>query len=376
MAVKTGEYRIVGRYMSGAEVNGYHLISNQTGAGQRFSREQVILLVGRGQISNCSASLSGDKVVLTGIGCELSKLPVQQEGKIEAKYTNGDMSTSVVGLYLEKEIVRDLNTDSTVGYVVRHSNGKSKNLSSDHVLELLQNDKFVNAKLAEVDGYYVLRDVNGNALTLPQVTAAELGLNINGNGIDIDNQTIKDSKIRLGISTRNADIDSIPVKDDIDKAEYREHKNWIDSTIELLRNSFVRENTDFNSKLNGRFINPEIIVSSAPGGSSPVVVLTFNIHYDQRGFKRKDDELSFCKMALSKDGNKAVCRMGFHKCGYHGDMQVYRSNGTADQAGVDKFWSELTRHMHLLIVSGSDTTRPADPTEEDLRKNRLRKIFN
>lgn len=47
------QYSIVGRYMNGTEVTGYHLQSIETGKAGKFTREQVIFLVGRGQVTNC-----------------------------------------------------------------------------------------------------------------------------------------------------------------------------------------------------------------------------------------------------------------------------------------------------------------------------------
>lgn len=43
-------YQIVGRYMDGKEVTGYHLQSMDTGKSGRHTREQVVFLVGKGQI--------------------------------------------------------------------------------------------------------------------------------------------------------------------------------------------------------------------------------------------------------------------------------------------------------------------------------------
>lgn len=405
MAIKTGEYSIVGRYMSGAEVTGYHLVSNMTGQGSRFSREQVILLVGRGQVSNCNASLSGDKVVLSGIGCELSKLPIQQENKsINKSTTKQNTVSGNPGIYLDKAI---MHNGKPIGYVVKNSRGDTRNLKVDDVLTLLKQNKIVNARLGQENGYYVIQNADGSELSIGTTTPEQAGItiackstgnsspsnanntitnkprvdtdepNINLDGVNTDNDNIKDAKVRFGVKTFNGNLDAITVKDNLDKKGYRNNRDWIDNMIKMLRDSYVRESTDYNSKLNGRYINPEISVASNPDGSSPIVIMKFNIHYDQSGFGRhKDSEIAYCKMAFTQDGNKGVCSIGIPEHGYRGNMQVTKSKATADQAGIDQFWRDLTRRMHTLIVMGMDGTIPADPDELDLAKVSFRNAID
>lgn len=59
-------YQIVGRYMDGAEVTGYHLICSYKAKTGRYSREQVIFLAARKQINNCSGEFRRDKVIFEG----------------------------------------------------------------------------------------------------------------------------------------------------------------------------------------------------------------------------------------------------------------------------------------------------------------------
>ena len=372
MAVTKGEYRIVGRYMSGAEVNGYHLVSDKTGEGHRFSREQVILLVGRGQVSNCNASLSGDTVALTGIGCELSKLPVKQEAKASNTQSIAGTNETIHGLYLDKQIVHGVDT---VGYVVRHTNGAVKNLTTSHVLNLLQDNKIVNAKVGTKNGSYILMDNNGNELVLPAISATQLGLGISNGNIRVDNNTIKDSKIGAfkSVQTANGEVKSIPVYDNISKQEYRENQAWIDNMINLLKKHYISESQDMQSGLDGRFINPEIRVTSNPGSSKPIVIMKFNIHYT--GLRDNLKSSTFARMAFSVENNNGVCVVQIPKFADAGDIVATKIKTTADDEGIADSWREVSKRMLQLKMMGFDDTISAGESATGFMKS-VMGVFN
>lgn len=71
-------YEIKGRYVHNTVVVGYALVNIYTGDIIPCTREQTILLIGRGQVINCSAAIVDDKVVLRGKGIELDKLPQEE----------------------------------------------------------------------------------------------------------------------------------------------------------------------------------------------------------------------------------------------------------------------------------------------------------
>lgn len=83
MAVKT-KYKIIGRFMSGKEVTGY-ILKSSNGNTNRYSREQVAFLVGRGQVINCDGQIYKDKLLLRGVGISLDDLPVQYETNTNVK---------------------------------------------------------------------------------------------------------------------------------------------------------------------------------------------------------------------------------------------------------------------------------------------------
>lgn len=174
------EYQIVGRYMDGKEVTGYHLQCLSNSKSARYTKDQVCFLVGRGQVTNCSGQLYQDKVLLRGVGMSLEDLPVQQEdgrlsrtdsvGKVRRGATAADVMTQ---LMLSKAIVSGRNV---IGYVVTNAGGGTNNASRAQILELAKNGRIGNARYQESNGKPILRGVNINLNELPTVTAEELGL--------------------------------------------------------------------------------------------------------------------------------------------------------------------------------------------------------
>ena len=75
MAAKRVEYEMTGRVMKGPEVIGYELKRLDTGKVGMYPRDQVVYLVGRGQVTNCTGEIYKDRVLLTGKGMSLNDLP-------------------------------------------------------------------------------------------------------------------------------------------------------------------------------------------------------------------------------------------------------------------------------------------------------------
>ena len=164
-------YQIVGRYMDGKEVTGYHLQSIDTGKSGRYTREQVVFLVGKGQIQNCSGQIYQDKVILRGVGMSLDDLPVQQEngtlsrtdgvGKIRKGATAADVMTQFI---IVGSLVSGRNT---VGYVIRNAAGQTKQISREDALRLAKDGRIGNARVQEYNGRILLRGVGVNLNELP-----------------------------------------------------------------------------------------------------------------------------------------------------------------------------------------------------------------
>ena len=164
-------YQIVGRYMSGSEVTGYHLQSMEAGKSGKFTREQVCFLVGRGQITNCSGQIHQDKVLLRGVGISLDSLPVQMEdgrltrtegvGKIRRNTSAADAMTQAM---ITHSIVNGRNV---VGYMLRNAGGGNIKLPRDKVMELAKAGRIGNARYQESNGKPILRGVGINLNELP-----------------------------------------------------------------------------------------------------------------------------------------------------------------------------------------------------------------
>lgn len=178
MGAKRVEYQIVGRYMDGKEVTGYHLQSLSTGKAGRFTREQIAFLVGRGQITNCTGQLYGDRVLLRGVGCNLDSLPVQQEdGSLSRTDQIGHVrkGTSAVDAMTQMMIIGTINQGrNTVGYVVRNAGGRVAKISRKSVIEYARAGRIGNARVQMNNGVELLRGVNCNLNDLPSEQYGQL----------------------------------------------------------------------------------------------------------------------------------------------------------------------------------------------------------
>lgn len=167
------QYQIVGRYMDGKEVTGYHLQSIEAGKSGRYTKEQVAFLVGRGQVTNCQGQIYKDKLLLRGVGVQLDDLPVKQEngelsrtdgvGKVHKGASTADVMTQflIVGTIV--------NGRSTVGYVIKNSGGQTKKIDRETTLNLAKSHKLGNARVQEQNGRTVLRGVGVNLNELPSM---------------------------------------------------------------------------------------------------------------------------------------------------------------------------------------------------------------
>ena len=166
------EYQIVGRYMDGKEVTAYHLQSLSTGKAGRYTREQVVYLVGRGQITNCEGQIYQDKVILRGKGVSLESLPVKQEdgalsktdslGKIRKGASAADAMTQVM---LVGVIVNGRNV---VGYVVQNAGGGQSKVSREDLLAQAKAGRVGNARVQMYNGQVILKGVNCDLKSLPR----------------------------------------------------------------------------------------------------------------------------------------------------------------------------------------------------------------
>jgi hypothetical protein len=173
MAAPRVQYQIVGRYMDGKDVTGYHLQSLESGKSGKYTREQIAYLVGRGQITNCEAQIYKDKLLLRGVGMSLDELPVQQEnggmsrlngvGHIRRGATTEDVmeTVNIVGVVT--------NGRSVVQYVVMNSGGGKQYISRENLLSLAKAGRVGNARVQMYNGNIILKGINCDLKQLPRV---------------------------------------------------------------------------------------------------------------------------------------------------------------------------------------------------------------
>lgn len=165
-------YSIVGRYMNGKEVTGYQIQSTK-GESKRVTREQLCLLVGRGDITNCTGQVYKKKVILKGKGININDLPIVDEKNSKVKNTDkigaikkGTSNTDAVNQLM---IVRKLvSGGKPVGYVLRNAGGAERKVKRDEVVTLAKDGKIGNARVQMYNGKVLLRGKNLNLNTLPE----------------------------------------------------------------------------------------------------------------------------------------------------------------------------------------------------------------
>ncbi len=166
-------YQIVGRYMSGKEVIGYY-IQSEGNKQKLLTREQIIYLVGRGQITNCTGQIYQDKVLLRGEGINLDSLPIISDiGEVKnvdraPKYKTAQELVNMVQL-----TGRILDGRRVVGYVVKNYGGQESKWTRDKVLEFAQNNNIVNARTQVYRGQVILKGHNCDLTALPEITVEQ-----------------------------------------------------------------------------------------------------------------------------------------------------------------------------------------------------------
>lgn len=165
------QYQIVGRYMDGSEVTGYHLQSIDTGKSGRYTKDQVCFLVGRGQITNCTAQLYKDIVLLRGNGMSLEDLPIiREDGELRnsdslGNIRKGTLATDAVEMF---NIVGAIKSGrNTVGYVLQNAGCGIKKVKRDQVIRLAQQGKIGNARVQNYNGTVILRGIGCSLDELP-----------------------------------------------------------------------------------------------------------------------------------------------------------------------------------------------------------------
>lgn len=170
-------YQLVGRYMDGKEVTGYHLQSLDRGKSGRYTREQVVYLVGRGQVTNCTGQVYKDTVLLRGKGINIENLPiVREDGTITNAESLGRIRRGTEGgAALEQiNIVGTIRSGrKTIGYVVQNAGGGRSNVKREALIKLATSGVVGNARVQAYKNQPLLRGVGVNLDELPVIQVGE-----------------------------------------------------------------------------------------------------------------------------------------------------------------------------------------------------------
>lgn len=174
------QYSVVGRYMTGSMVSGYHLLG-EDGSQLQVSKQQLIRLVDKNIVVNCRVQMYNDNPLLRGKGINLNELPVFDEKKNELKKgTNigavrpktNDPNAVFGQLLIVKRIMQG---NHCVGYVVRNAGGLEKKLSRDKVIAMASQKLIGNARVQKDNDKILLRGVGESLDALPIIVVTENG---------------------------------------------------------------------------------------------------------------------------------------------------------------------------------------------------------
>ena len=160
------KYKIVGRYMRGVEVVGYHVVDSM-GKDMPLDKEAVQQMALDNVIVNCKAQLDNGEVRIKGVGCKLRELPVidVDTNKIrgsESNRKNRAIFTIVARIFEGKGII---------GYVIRDGEGVDRKVRRSDVFKLAEAGKITNARVQMDRGNILLRGVNCDLAQLPTLRA-------------------------------------------------------------------------------------------------------------------------------------------------------------------------------------------------------------
>lgn len=159
----------IGRYVHGVNVLGYMIKDIENNTSQLLPRSEVEDLAIHKKICNVTAQIYDGKVLIKGINCKLSSLPVYDDkGKlIDTKYKKEGLQEGLI------VISRILKGKFTVGYTLALlTNGikcGEKRLSKSDVIKLAEKGKIINLRVQKYNGKHVLRGVNCELAKLPSV---------------------------------------------------------------------------------------------------------------------------------------------------------------------------------------------------------------
>lgn len=167
-------YQIVARKMDSTKVVGYYIESIENNKKALMTKEQICYLVGRGQITNCTAQIYKNDILLRGKGISLEDLPIiDSDGTLKnsdglGKVKKGTSAEDAIGQYLIVGVLKSGN--NVAGYMIQNAGCGTKRVSKKELYTLVQNGKIGNARIQNYNGKQILRGVGIKLEDLPSKT--------------------------------------------------------------------------------------------------------------------------------------------------------------------------------------------------------------
>lgn len=183
-----GKYRVVGRYMDGHKVIGYHLMCPD-GSQMRVTKGRAIALITEGKIENMRIQTDSSSeyggIIIRGNGVNLNTLPVYNEksGEYNSRSStisgaaNKNTSENPMGqLEVVGKIMRE---KSLMGYCIKDASGAISKMHKADVLKLALQKRVSNVAVQRLtkDGVtnYILRGVGCNLKEIPIIRIDSVG---------------------------------------------------------------------------------------------------------------------------------------------------------------------------------------------------------
>ena len=138
-------YTVVGRYMDGTNVVGYHFIGTD-GEEMSATKSRTIYIIEKGLVDNMRTqrgeSGNMDEMIIRGKGVNLKTLPVYDMNKQSLRGTEAD--TKIGKFEITHRIMRG---NKCMGYQVTCSDNSTKKLDRKKILELASKGEISNAEV-------------------------------------------------------------------------------------------------------------------------------------------------------------------------------------------------------------------------------------
>ena len=175
--IKEGGLTVVGRYMDGSKVVGYHLQSN-SGQGGQVTKNQLCSLIQKGAVANCTVQMYKGEVLIRGKeGTNINELPIYDVKNGAYKNTGveikGKKNTGKLGQF--KLVKRVLLSKSLYAVVLLDASETERFISKQQFISLLDSGMVLNVKIQRNNGEVLFRYDNKEEIETIQFTDTPAG---------------------------------------------------------------------------------------------------------------------------------------------------------------------------------------------------------